>query len=142
AGHGGGGEGVVERSPRTADGAGLPSRRQSCRDGDPACDRDGVADGTCTMEVALCTNVFDLRVTGRDGLPRCRTGSVRQVRALPPGGGGSRQARRQVLRNLRAAFAALPETPASFDRACSATVAIPVPLPARGGPGRSRRRGP
>src|SRR5262249_8563852 len=96
----------------------------------------GVADGTCTMEVALCTNVFDLRVTGRDGLPRCRTGSVRQVRALPPGGGGSRQARRQGLRNLRAPFPAPPETPASVDRRCSAPRAIRVPLRARGGPGR------
>ena len=87
------------------------------------------------MEVALCTNVFDLRTHGRDGLPRCRTGKVRHVRALPPGG-GSRQARRQVLQNLRAAFDVLPETPASLDRACTATVAIPVPLSARGGPGR------
>ena len=58
------------------------------------------------------------------------------MRALPPSGGGSRQARRQVLRNLRAAFTVLPETPASLDRACTATVAIPVPLSARGGPGR------
>ena len=130
------GEWLVERSTPTADDAGLPSRRQSCRDGDPACDRDGVADGTCTMEVALCTNVFDLRVPGRDGLPRCRTGSIRHVRALPPSGGGSRQARQQVLRNLRAAFAVLPATPASLDRACTATVAIPVPVTARGGSGR------
>jgi hypothetical protein len=130
------GEWLVERSTPMADAAGLPSRRQSCRDGDPACDRDGVADGTCTMEVALCTNVFDLRTHGRDGLPLCRTGKVRHVRALPPAGGDSRQARRQVLRNLRAAFDVLPETPASLDRACTATVAIPVPLSARGGPGR------
>jgi hypothetical protein len=26
-----------------------------CRDGDPACDRDGVADGTCHFDVRLCT---------------------------------------------------------------------------------------
>src|SRR5262249_40536514 len=71
------GEWLVERSTPTADGVGLPSRRQSCHDGDPACDRDGVADGTCTMEVALCTNVVDLRAPRRGGLPRCRTGSVR-----------------------------------------------------------------
>ncbi|MCW5893447.1 MAG: thrombospondin type 3 repeat-containing protein [bacterium] len=28
-----------------------------CRDGDPACDRDGTADGTCRIAVAYCLNV-------------------------------------------------------------------------------------
>ncbi len=29
----------------------------SCRDGDPSCDRDGVADGTCRVAAAYCLNV-------------------------------------------------------------------------------------
>ena len=46
----------------------------SCRDGDPACDADGVADGACTFAVALCLNVrgcegstvAEVRVHGRN----------------------------------------------------------------------------
>ena len=30
------------------------SRRVVCRDGDPACDGDGAADGVCSVAVALC----------------------------------------------------------------------------------------
>ena len=129
------GEWLVERAAPTLDGDGLPSRRQRCRDGDPECDRDGTADGSCTVQVGLCTNVFDLRVHGDDGLPRCKTSSVQKARVLRPSGGGSRQARAQVVHSLRSAFATLPERPTSLDRACTATVALAVPVSSRGGPG-------
>src|SRR5262249_41139498 len=32
-------------------------RSVTCRDGDPACDADGVADGACTFSAHLCLNV-------------------------------------------------------------------------------------
>ena len=130
----------MERAAPTLGPDGLPSRRQRCRDGDPECDRDGAADGVCTVQVALCTNVFDLRVHGADGLPRCRTASVRGARVLRPSGGGSPQARAQAVRSLRAAFAALPDEPAALDRACTATVPLAVPASGRGGAGDLRLR--
>src|SRR5262249_59659222 len=136
------GEWLVERASPTLDAHGLPSRRQRCRDGDPGCDRDGAADGACTMEVALCTNVFDLRVPGKDGLPRCHTSSVRRARLLPPRGGGSPRSRADVMRSLRAALRALPDAPASLDRACTATVGVAVPAAGRGPPGQLGLRPP
>lgn len=36
-----------------------------CVDGDPSCDRDGVADGVCSFEIRVCFNNFDSR------FPRC-----------------------------------------------------------------------
>src|SRR5262249_44410693 len=52
----------------------LGSRRINCRDGDPACDVDGTADGTCTISATLCLDVGgcaqgpiqSIRVDGRD----------------------------------------------------------------------------
>ncbi len=35
----------------------LGSRRITCRDGDPACDDDGAADGVCTVSATLCLDV-------------------------------------------------------------------------------------
>src|SRR5262245_31611661 len=40
---------------RSAAGTGAP--RVACRDGDPACDLDGVADGGCTFGVAVCLDL-------------------------------------------------------------------------------------
>jgi hypothetical protein len=68
----------------------LPAPRQTCRDGDPQCDADGVADGHCTMRVALCLNVFDFRTPllhangPRKGLPLCQPKTVRRVRLAAP----------------------------------------------------------
>jgi DNA-binding beta-propeller fold protein YncE len=52
----------------------------TCRDGDPACDADGVADGACTFATTLCVNVGecaggnvgDLRIGGRAAAPLVR----------------------------------------------------------------------
>lgn len=38
-------------------GGGLRDVALVCRDGDPACDRDGLADGTCRVAASLCLNV-------------------------------------------------------------------------------------
>lgn len=36
---------------------GIGAARTTCADGDPACDADGVVDGTCTFELTVCINV-------------------------------------------------------------------------------------
>src|SRR5262249_45061517 len=38
---------------------GRVSRRQACRDGDPACDADRTANGVCTYPLAICSNHAD-----------------------------------------------------------------------------------
>lgn len=44
---------------------GFKSNKQTCTDGDPSCDYDGVADGNCTMRISMCMNNLDSR------LPAC-----------------------------------------------------------------------
>ena len=50
--------------------AGFPGAAQTCIDGDPACDQDGVTDGVCTFHVSACLNVTDPR------LPKCVAESI------------------------------------------------------------------
>jgi len=111
---------------------GLPAVHQSCRDGDPQCDSDGIADGTCTLRVALCVNVFDFRILvarGKNrGLPRCRPKKVRRVRVLSP---STREARRDPLaaanrEALVAALGGLPDFPTSLVNTCTTTVPVRV----------------
>jgi subtilase family serine protease len=108
--------------------AGIPSRKQFCRDGDPSCDLDGQADGQCTIEVALCLNVFDVRKLGRDGLPVCPTTEIRGVRLLTPGPHGRVAARARVGQDLDSALGELPPLPTMLDEACTARVPVAVPL--------------
>lgn len=115
---------------------GAPSRRQVCRDGDPACDVDGQADGRCTIDVALCLNVFDLRAIGRDGLPRCATTQIRGVRLLSPRRRGRVTTRTRAGQDLGSAFRALPALPTMLDGACTARVPVVVPLREDGRDGR------
>lgn len=53
------------------DNKGLPAFKQSCRDGDGACDHDGVADGDCEIQIAICLNVDDPRLVDQNGAPAC-----------------------------------------------------------------------
>jgi len=60
----------------------LSSHIVSCRDGDAACDTDGVANGTCVFTVAVCanqTNVTGCSSTSLTGPPT--------VKVIPPGAG-------------------------------------------------------
>lgn len=41
---------------------GVPGTKVACVDGDPACDRDGAADGRCTVGAILCLNNSDPRL--------------------------------------------------------------------------------
>jgi hypothetical protein len=125
------GEWLIERDVFALE-RGLPSRHQTCRDGDPGCDADGRVDGGCTMQVGLCLNVFDFRILVRrgrnQGLPRCRRSRVRHVRIVSP---SPRNARHDPLAAanrdaLRAALAGLPPLPTSLAGACTPTVPIRV----------------
>src|SRR5262245_46160503 len=61
------------------DGVGT-SKRIRCEDGDPACDTDGVANGSCRLVVRACFNVSD------PALPRCTPTDVASftVKNAPP----------------------------------------------------------
>ena len=50
--------------------AGKVAARQKCTDGDPGCDADGTANGTCTFTVAACLARTDAR------LPKCTPPAV------------------------------------------------------------------
>ena len=54
---------------------GLPSRAQTCTDGDVVCDADGVTDGVCTFRVGLCLNMPDKRLV-KQGVPVCTPSDV------------------------------------------------------------------
>jgi hypothetical protein len=49
---------------------GLPNQKQTCVDGDPACDADLTANGTCTFRVAICLDQSDA------ALPTCTAGGT------------------------------------------------------------------
>ena len=59
---------------------GFPSRIQACTDGDPACDADRTADGTCTFRVGVCLDQADPNLLGLhrerlDRLPGAEAGA-------------------------------------------------------------------
>jgi len=127
------GEWLVEQDLFRVRRNGLPAVRQTCRDGDPQCDADGVADGRCTVRVGLCLNVFDFRPAllvrsgMRRGLPRCQPGKVRGVHLVSPGASGRDPVKTANHDALVAALRGLPQLPTSLDGACTATVPIIVP---------------
>jgi hypothetical protein len=108
---------------------GLPSVQQTCRDGDSQCDADGAADGSCTLRVALCLNVVDLRLLrgkGQNSRLRCRPRRVRRVRLLSP-----RASRRDPLAALNreallTALGGLPDLPTNLANACTASAPVSV----------------
>jgi kumamolisin len=119
-------EWLVERTGIARSRRGIPLARQHCRDGDPACDLDGVADGRCTVSVGLCLNVFDTRVLHprgpSRGLPLCEPGELRRVRILGPSGGPTTRLA------LATALDVLPELPTTLRQACTTTVPVTIPL--------------
>lgn len=129
-------EWLVERGSLARRANDVPRARQSCRDGDPECDADGVADGRCVANVALCVNVFDYRepFLGRQNLPVCEPTLLRRAR-LSRTPGARRDAQTAASRRaLQAAVRALP-LPGNLEGACTATVPVEVPIP------EGRRRG-
>ena len=66
------------RNPNGAVSGDFPSRTQSCIDGDPECDGDGVNDGQCTFQVKTCMHVADAR------LPECQLLGITNVSLRRP----------------------------------------------------------
>jgi hypothetical protein len=94
----------------------------SCVDGDPACDADGAADGTCHFSVSVCFLNAD------DRLPDCVPGAIYgyEIKNRPPG----RRGFNQELFDLNlAVLLGVPTTMPS----CSAPRPISVPLRGRSG---------
>ena len=118
----------------------MPRIRQVCRDGDPACDADGVADGQCTVNVALCLNVLDERFLGSRGAATCQPDVVGRVSLAAPGVSRRRAAVTADRRALRAAIRALPQLPTALRNECTATVPVVVPAGPDAAPGRVRLR--
>jgi len=110
--------------------SGAPSRTVLCRDGDAACDRDGIVDGACTVDLALCVNAADPR------LPRCTPSDVATLAVTAPRKTSRKQLERDVHAQLATAFGLAGELgvgPAGV-RAnptpdhCTAAVPVAIPL--------------
>jgi cysteine-rich repeat protein len=107
------------------DKTGAPSLKQTCKDGDPACDFDNTV-GTCTFHVWLCANNHDVRLPactpGPGGVGTAALIDVKKPSAksllLHPGDA--------PLRNLVVNAATIAQTTA-FD-ACGPQLVITVPL--------------
>ncbi len=100
--------------------AGVPrSRVARCTDGDPTCDGDGRADGTCLFAVHVCLDAPD------PGEPRCHADAVTGAQAWSPAPG---------FAGLVAALEGLPMPVATPDT-CTPTVGVPL---ARHGTRRAR----
>jgi hypothetical protein len=120
-----------------------PNRRRTgvrqilaCDDGNAACDRDGVADGTCTMGLGLCFSNTDPRlpscaaapVTGfetlRPRLDRARTererGNAERLETTAAGLGLQVRRGRQIV---------APAVAAVGQNTCSALIEITTPAP-------------
>ncbi len=127
------GEWLVERDHLAVRKNGIPRTTQTCRDGDPECDADGAVDGRCTVNVALCLNVFDFRRLNKRGLPVCARGTIRRLRLLSARGTRNDPVVADNQRTLAAALRALPSLPSALRAACTAAVPVVVPVAARHG---------
>ena len=103
-------------SPKTdcmlvTDVAGVPrSGVARCTDGDPTCDGDGRADGTCLFAVRVCLDATN------PGEPRCHADVVTGAQASSPAPG---------FAGLVAGLEGLPMPVATPDT-CTATVGVPL----------------
>lgn len=131
-----------EGAPRPA------SRRVVCRDGDPACDLDGMPDGACGVATALCralpgcearaAGVVDVRGASADTLRappgggcgppvalRVRAGASATVQASTDAGPGDRDRLRITCARTRGARAVVTTT--DFETGILATLAAGAP---------------
>ena len=91
--------------------AGVPRGRVArCTDGDPTCDGDGRADGTCLFAVRVCLDATD------SDAPRCHAEVMTSAQAWSPA---------PAFAGLVAALEGLPMPVATPDT-CTATVGVPL----------------
>ena len=101
--------------------SGISAMTVSCTDGDPTCDVDGAADGTCTFGVQACVNVV--------GLPSCTPGTLSGPPSVKPAKDAAGQQLAAALGSLDPASAGC--TPAGL--------AVPLKISLAGiKPGKSR----
>ncbi len=89
---------------------GKPKTRWSCIDGDPTCDRDGVANGVCVLWVGACVSLVDPRA------PKCTPVAIDSVTVT------SKRIPASAAAIQAAATAMLPSTGPT----CSQTSIVPV----------------
>jgi hypothetical protein len=107
--------------------AGLRASRLRCRDGDAACDTDGVV-GQCTFRVQACFNVPDRRLVTCDPLQ-----TISAYRLVKPSATAPRDP--TDARNALLALASLPPLPIDESGQCGTEFDFVVPA----GMGRSLR---
>jgi hypothetical protein len=97
---------------REIDSKGFPNFDQVCTDGDPTCDADMTADGTCTLRVGLCLNVEDGRLIDDEGGLLCQppAGVVEWSIARPKPNSDKRPWEQAAAIALRDSIAALGGT--------------------------------
>ena len=134
---------------REYDKRGFVNFDQSCTDGDPTCDTDGVADGVCTFQVAICLNVNDSRLTNINGAQTCTNDRVTAWEIMKPSPASpkpERAAAAIALRDAMLAFGGTVEgvqqnrvqfvSPLDAELSCIDATEIRVPLV---GPASDRR---
>jgi hypothetical protein len=88
---------------RLADRRGLLTRRRTCVDGDPLCDRDMAANGACVFEVRGCVNVLDERLRDGAGSALCDPSGIEAIvvqRPSPGDADAARAAAGAVIRDM------------------------------------------
>ncbi len=94
----------------TRSSSGKPKTRWTCTDGDPTCDRDGLANGACVFWVGACFSIADPRA------PKCTPVAIDAVAVT------SKRLPAAATAIGAAATAALPSTGPT----CSGTTVVPV----------------
>lgn len=101
------------------DRAGVPSIKQRCVDGDPACDADGTVDDVCRFRVAVCLRNAD------PGLPLCAPAPIARVVLKKPRPGAVKPV---PARNAVALLAAFDRFPAATAGRSSADTIVFSPV--------------
>jgi hypothetical protein len=96
--------------------SGKPKNRWECTDGDPTCDRDGVANGACVYWIGTCLSIADLRA------PKCTPVGIDTVTVT------SKRLPASAAAIQSAAAAELPSTGPT----CSGTTIVPVTADGKG----------
>ncbi|MCC6764566.1 MAG: hypothetical protein IT293_07875 [Deltaproteobacteria bacterium] len=96
--------------------SGKPKNRWECTDGDPACDRDGVANGACVFWVGACLAIADARA------PKCAPVGIDAVTVT------SKRLATAAAAIASAVSAALP----AAGPTCSGTTIVPVTADGKG----------
>jgi hypothetical protein len=113
---------------------GRVNNRQTCRDGDPSCDTDGAADGTCTFQLASCFNCNDPLLPECVPIPAASY-AITRPRLSDPDPINSANAEAMVAAVAALAGMRNPEwpyivefDPLFIDAACTALAPFKVPL--------------